>query len=188
MKAKSFKAILATVGIVAVGLVLAQEDLTNGLKAGVSAPTFQANASDGKSYSLKSLTEKGPAFLYFVKDGCSANPFSVKYFNRLYNAYKGKVRFIAVMNSGKDAYASFVKDYGAPFPGLLDPDEKIIQAYSVHHSQTVVMVGKDGKVAKTFQGYGKDSLSQLNASLAGAAKSAVLKVDLAGAPSGTAYG
>ena len=164
------------------------QGLENGLAANAIAPNFTASASDGKTYTLKSLTGNGPAFFYFLKDSCSANPYAVKYFNRLYNAYKGKVAFYALTDYNKSGYAGFVKEYQAPYVGILDPQRSVIHSYNVHHSQTVMLVGQDGKVVKTFKGFGKTALAELNASLAQVAKTDIQKVDFSGAPSGVAYG
>jgi hypothetical protein len=112
----------------------------------------------------------------------------VKYFNRLYNAYKGKVAFYALTDYSKSGYSDFVKEYQAPYIGILDPQRAIIHSFNVHHSQTVMLVGQDGKVIKTFKGFGKGALAELNASLAQVAKTDVQKVDFTGAPAGVAYG
>src|SRR4051812_43096743 len=71
------------------------------------APDFNAKGSDGKDYSLKSLTEKGPVFLYFVKKDCGSNPIAVKLFNRVFKAYEGKARLVAVVNADSDGFKEF---------------------------------------------------------------------------------
>jgi hypothetical protein len=112
----------------------------------------------------------------------------VKYFNRLYKAYKGKVQFLAVCDADAKTYQKFAAEYAARFAGLLDPDEKIIHAYNIPASQCAVRVDKGGIVGQVFKGFGKESLTALNQSMAQAAGIEPVAVDLASAPSGMRFG
>jgi peroxiredoxin len=169
------------------GIACAQGGQSDQAAQNAKAPEFSAKASDGKTYTLKALTEKKPVFLYFVKRDCGSNPMSVKLYNRLYNAYKGKVNFYAVINTDAEGFKGFASEYRAPFVALLDANKDVIKSYGIRASQTVVMVDTEGKRTK-FGGFGKESLAQLNAALAKAAGVDVQTVDLSDAPNGVAYG
>jgi peroxiredoxin len=188
MKDMKAKAILAVVGALAVGVSVACMQVpVEAQKADAKAPAFESKASDGKTYTLAQLTEKKPVFLYFVKRNCGSNPMSVKLYNRLFEAYKGKANFVAVINTNEEGYKSFVGEYKAPFIGILDPKKDVIHAYGIKASQTVVMVDKDGKRTK-FGGFGKQSLTELNLAMAKSLGVEAAKVDLSDAPDGVAYG
>jgi peroxiredoxin len=190
----SLKALMASLACVAVGCAAVAENLNQGAqvetkKDVVQAPDFSASASDGKTYTLKSLTEKKPVFLYFVKVDCGSNGRSVALFNSLYKQYGEKANFLAVINTkSADSYKEWAASYGATVPGVLDPNKEVIKSYIFRASQIVVMVDKDGKIAKTFRGFGKESLTELNASMAEVAGAKVAQVDLSRAPSGIAFG
>jgi peroxiredoxin len=169
-----------------VGAACAQSGVS-GATSNSKAPDFSAKGSDGKTYTLKALTEKKPVFLYFVKRDCGSNPTSVPLFTKLYKAYEGKVNFLAVSNADADGYKGFVSDFGAPFVGILDPQKEIIHAYGIRASQTVVMVNPDGS-RKKFGGFGREALKDLNASMAAAAGVPVKSIDLSDAPNGVAFG
>ena len=177
---------LAVFGLLAVGAFARQDhDL---IKAGDKAPDFSVVGTDGKTHTIASLTKDGPVFLYFVKQNCGANPLAVPLFNQLYGAYGKKAQFVGVMDADKGGFDDWKSTFKGQFVTLLDKNEKIIHGYGVAFSQTTVMIGKDGKVAKVFPGFGKESMSSLNASLAGAAKVGVQNVDLSNAPTRPRFG
>ncbi len=158
------------------------------LKVGVKAPEFSAKASDNKTYSLKDLTADGPVYLYFVKATCGSNPRAVPLFKQLYDAYGAKVKFIAVMDAESDEVAGWRDDYKVKYSVLFDPKLAVIHAYGNEASQSVYMIGKDGKIAAVFPGFGNESLTKLNKSMAETAKLPEAKLDLGRAPAGLAFG
>ena len=65
------------------------------LEAGADVPKFSLTGTDGKTYTPESLTENGPAFVYFVKEVCTANPRALPLYNELYKAYGDKMAILA---------------------------------------------------------------------------------------------
>lgn len=151
-------------------------------KVGTAAPNFKAMGSDGKSHTLASLTEKGPVFLYFIQATCPINAEAVKYFNRIAEAYKGKVSFVGVIDGEKEEYDTWQSKFKAPYTVLLDPDMKIIKSYGALRSPWGILVDKDKKIAKVWTGYSKGQIDEMSASIAGAGKVAKVKIDTSGAP------
>lgn len=170
--------------LVAVGFMRPNDALESGEKA----PTFSAPGSDGKTHTLASLTAKGPAFLYFIKDGCPVNAEAVVYMNRLADAYKGKATFVGVINADKSGYERWNKTYKSPMPVLLDPDLKIIRSYKASASPWVVEVTKDGTIGQVWKGYSSKSLGEIGTKLASAAGVKPAQVDLKGAPGSMTFG
>jgi len=159
-----------------------------GAKVGDKSVEISASGSDGKTHTLKSLTEKGPVYLLFVKEQCSANPYATPFFTKIHEAYGDKVNFIGVINSEKEGHANWKKTYKGPWMTLLDPKKEIISGFGVRRSTPVIKIGKDGKVEKVFLGWGQEVLKDLSADMAKEAKIAEKPIDLSGAPSGMRYG
>ncbi len=158
------------------------------LKPGSQAGEFSAKGTDGKTHTLKSVTATGPVFFYFIKEDCPINADAVKYYTRLSAAYKDKAQLVGVFNGDEKQFANWQKRYKVPFTVLLDPDMKIIKGYKAQASPWVMEVDSKGKVAKVWPGYSAPMLNELSASMAGASKQSVAKVDFAGAPADTRYG
>jgi peroxiredoxin len=158
-------------------------------KAGEKAPAFSAKANDGKTYTLASVTKKGPAVLYFIKTDCPTNEQAVKYYLRIAEAYKGsKVPFIGVINGDENACKEWNKAFNVKFPILLDPEMKIIRSWKAERSPWVIMVGKDGKIVKEWPGYSNAYLTELSGLIAKGAGVKTKKCDFSGSPTNPRYG
>lgn len=144
-------------------------------------------AADNKA-KLAELAKKGPVFVYFVKENCGSNPESVPLFKQIDAAYKGKVNFVAVINTDESGFKKWNKEYDTKLDALYEPSKGLMHDYDVPHSQTVVVLDKDLKETERFGGYGKAELEKLNKALAKAAKADVAKLDLSGAPDHGAFG
>lgn len=147
------------------------------LKQGATAPEFTGKTADGKEVTRASFLGKTGGLIYFINHDCPVNADAVAHFNKLASAYAGKVGFIGVINGDKSTFTTWQKKFNAPFPVVLDPDLKIIRAFKAQFSPWAMMVSKEGKIAKVWQGYSSGSLLEINQSLAAAAsmKAAVLK-------------
>jgi thiol-disulfide isomerase/thioredoxin len=159
-----------------------------GAKIGDASYAIDTTASDGKTHSIKSLTEKGPFYLLFVKEQCSANPYATPFFQKIYEAYGDKVTFVGVINADKAGHANWKKEWKGQWTTLLDPEMKIIKGFNVKRSTPVIKIGKDGKVEKIFNGWGQASLKELSADMAKEAKVPEKDLKLDEAPNGTHYG
>jgi peroxiredoxin Q/BCP len=158
-------------------------------KAGDKAPDFSAQGNDGKSYTLASVTKKGPAVLYFIRTDCPTNDQALKYYVRIVNAYKGcKVPFIGVINGDLDRFNLWNRDFKVPFPVLLDPDKKIIHSWKAQRSPWVIMVAKDGKIMKEWPGYSNTFLKELSAMIAKGSGVKEKTCDFSGSPTNPRYG
>lgn len=153
---------------------------------GTKAPNFSAKGSDGKTHTLASVTKSGPVVLYFIQSTCPVNAEAMKYFNRVGAAYKG-ARLVGVIDENAAGYKEWAKEFKPTFPVLFDPNKTIIRAYQAQASPWAIHV-KNGEIAKVWDGYSAKYLTELNASVASAAKSAPKKLDFKGAPTLPAFG
>lgn len=158
------------------------------LEAGADVPKFSLTGTDGKTHTPETLTENGPAFVYFVKEVCTANPRALPLYNELYKAYGDKINFVAVINSEKAAAEAWKKEFGADYVALLDPDMQVIKAFGLDQSQHTFLINKEGKIEQAFHGFGQDALEPLSQEMAKVGGSDVAKLDFSNAPRRRAYG
>lgn len=145
-----------------------------------AAPDFKTEASDGKTYTLKALTEKKPVYFYFINRTCPVNGEAFKHFQSIQASYKGKVNFIGVIDGDKTDYDDWQKEFKSDFPVILDPKLKIIRSYAVQASPTIIKVESNGIISIKQLGYSRDSLKELNSMIAketGMKKAALAFID-----------
>ena len=177
----------AALGLMAAAaLVYAQQG--EAALVGKDAPAFEAATTAGKNVSLKSLTQDGPVFLLFWKEPCPHNPRASALFNEIHKAYGEKSRLVGIVSTGADGASKWQKQFGVEYPFIADGNHSIQGSFGVPKSIVTIMVGKDGKVAKTFPGYGATELGALNEAMAEAAGVPAVKVDLKSAPARKTYG
>lgn len=174
-------------GLMAVAAVVVAQQGEAAL-VGKSAPAFEAVATDGKKLSLETLTKDGPVFLVFWKERCPHNGRASALFNELHKAYGEKSRLVGLVTAQGDRANTWQKQFGVEYPFASDTDQGILKSYGLNKSIVTVMVGKDGKVMKSFPGYGATEMGELNVAMAAAAGVDVKKVELMGAPTSKTYG
>ncbi len=169
-------------------LALAAPALSGAQKKSTAAPDFTAEASDGKTYTLKTLTAEKPLVLYFIKRGCPTNAEAVQYFQAIHAAYKGKANIVGVIDGDKQEFKQWKPDFNVSFPVLFDPAMKIIRDYRAAASPTVIVVGTDQIVSLNQRGYSQSSLETLNATAAKIAGYKMVQVDFKGTPKVMTFG
>lgn len=158
------------------------------LPEGSVAPTFSGKAHDGRDISLDKMLKKGPIFVLFWKEVCPHNPRASILYNTLYEAYKDKVQFVGIVWTSPEKIAEWAKGFQVQYPLLPDPEKKLIKAYEMRFSIVAMEIGKDGRIAQVFPGYGKETLENLNRAFAKAAEVEVANVDLSKAPPRQTFG
>src|SRR4051795_7136574 len=91
------------------------------LSKGKQAPAIQLPTLDGGQFSLNDALTSGPAVLVFFKISCPVCQFALPFFERIYQAAKGKsVTIIGVSQNSKKDTDFFKKQYGITLPIALD--------------------------------------------------------------------
>ncbi len=176
--------LLATLGVLGVACAFAVQNSPH-LEVGKDAPSFAGTASDGKDYSLKSLTAEGPAFVVFWKKRCPHNGKASALFNALHKAHG--VNLVGLVNASDEDAKAWVTQFDLSYPLLADAEKKTIGAYAVKYSICTFQISKEGKIEKVFPGYGKESMEALNAAMTSVSGKKV-EVDLSSAPGALAWG
>jgi thiol-disulfide isomerase/thioredoxin len=81
-------------------------------------------------------------------------------------AGRENLRVIAVDTESRDVFRKLVRGLGTLDLQLAyDPDEKGREAFGVKGIPHMVIVGRDGKIAAVFRGYGEDKLDDIAAAI-----------------------
>ena len=147
-----------------------------------AAPSFRAEADDGKAYSLHDLAEEGPLALVFIKDGCPCSVAAGPYYSRLGESYGSRVRFFGVIDGDARVAKAWGQKNRVSFPILCDPDLRIVREYKAENSAYFAVIARGGTVEKYWPGYGADMLKEANALLARLAGVEAKPIDVADAP------
>lgn len=175
-------ALILCAGLLAIGSTLFAQ------RATPRVSEFEAKASDGKTYTLKSLTKDGPVVLYFISETCPVNEEAVKYFKAIDEAYKGQANIIGVINSDLSGYKAWNYGHRVKFPVLLDSSLSIIRSYRVAASPTIIVVDKSGEVLAAHHGYSQSSLKELNKSISSRKGIKPPGIDFGSAPTSMSFG
>lgn len=133
---------------------------------GKDAPDLTLKLLDGKTYRQSSL--KGNVVLLdYWATWCGPCKASLPHINELARdkdlAAKGLRVFAA--NDGEDAatVTRFLTAAKYTFQVPLDPTKALAQAYRVSGIPLTILIGRDGKVAQVFEGYGDGTAEEIKA-------------------------
>lgn len=144
-------------------LLLSSATSAAGLKVGDLAPDFSLLGLDGKKHALAELHAKGPALLFFWSTECSFCRAMAPRLQKLYaeRAPDGlTVAGIDIDFNMHEQVKGFVQERKLEFlilHGSLD-NADVVEAYGVPGTPTLVLVGRDGRVA--YWGHSLDEATQ----------------------------
>src|ERR1017187_4542487 len=123
-------------------------------KVGDTAPLFEGQNQDGKTFSLAGLIGKKIVLLYFYpKDftgGCTKEACGFR--DRMGELQTNNVEVIGVSHDSVESHKKFADEYKLNFTLIADPDGKIIEAYAVKMPMMAMskrvsfLIGLDGKI------------------------------------------
>ena len=128
------------------------------VKAGDAAPAFTLKDLDGKDVSLASLAGK-VVLLDFWATWCNPCKAAMPFIQKIHDEYKGKGVMVYGVNTGdtKDGAAKkYMAEKGYTYPCLLAGDDLANKSYGTSAIPTLVVIGKDGKIAMVEVGFGGD--------------------------------
>lgn len=127
------KNLMAVATLALSAAVLADEAPTTSLEEGMQAPDWTLPGSDGNTYALADLLEKGPVVLaWFPKaftPGCTAQCKSLAQNGDMIREYKVSYFMASVDPIGDNT--EFASKYDADFPILSDESKEVANAYQV---------------------------------------------------------
>jgi peroxiredoxin len=141
------------------------------LEAGQKAPPFRLMSTDGKERSLQEGLAAGPVLAAFFKVSCPTCQYTFPYIERLYQQLiaagaKGPQVWGIVQDDAGQGKA-FAKEFGVTFPILADDEPyETTLAYGLNFVPTLFLIGRDGRVEITCDGFHKADLLALHKRLA----------------------
>jgi peroxiredoxin len=154
-----------------------------------AAPPIEGTTSANAKFKLSEAIKKGPVYVYFISTTCPVTASATKYFDRIAKGFNGKsVTFVGIVNDGKAGFDPWQREHKLSFSSILDPDYKVIEAYKITNAPSAALIGKDGKLVKTWSGWSKGYLQEQIGMIANLIKSASPAVNLAGAPASVEAG
>lgn len=146
-------------------------------------PAFTASATDGKTYTAKSLVKKDTVLL-FIQSHCPHNKKAMPDWNKVATALKGNVRVLGVIGADLKAAKEFSSHNKTVFPVLADKDFKMIEGFGAKQSlDHAVVLSRTQAWEKSWSGYSEGSLRELLKTLG-----TNVKLDLSSFPEKTQSG
>jgi peroxiredoxin len=138
------------------------------LSTGKAAPAFELATTDGHPQSLVKALEMGPVLTVFFKVTCPTCQYTFPFLERLWQqlrAYGVQIWGISQDNT-RDTH-HFMKEYGVTFPILIDDyPYETSRAFGLKYVPTIFLVGRDGQVTISSEGFSKVDLLEIQNSLA----------------------
>jgi len=128
---------------------------------GKPAPAIALKTLDGQALSL--ADQKGKVVLIDTwATWCPPCRASLPHLDKLYQSVKDKGVNVYAVNVQEEAddVEAFVKKTNLTVPVLLDKDGAVSQAYKASAIPETIIIGKDGKVAKVFIGFGGEETAR----------------------------
>lgn len=135
-------------------------------KAGNPAPDFELSDPNGNMVKLQELLKKGPVVVVMTKDGCPCSEESQPFFNDLYDHYKDKMSFVAMIDVDRPKAMLYEGSMGVKYPIACETDGKTYAKYHVKQSVYTYYISQDGTLQKVWPGYWVGMLNELNQMIA----------------------
>jgi len=148
-----------------------------GLKPGDPAPVFVAKAHDDSEFYLRDYCgeprgkrcrqERNVLVLSFFATWCKPCRAEMPVLQELASKYRGEGVLFYLVNQGqpRDTVSNFIFDQVVTLPVLLDQYEVTAKKYGVRELPTLVVIGKDGKLAEYHSGYAEGYQAALGRTL-----------------------
>lgn len=132
------------------------------LEAGALASHFTLLGLDGREYSIPRSPGDGPLLLVFFRAKCDTCDLAFPYINRLREAYPAGWRLWAVSQDDAVRSAEYRERFGIGYPVLIDSALEVSRLYDPPSTPTLFLVGEDGRVEYTSEGFDKAELNELS--------------------------
>ncbi len=137
------------------------------LTAGKTAPTFQLATITGETLSLQVALAKGRVLVAFFKVSCPTCQYTFPYLERLHQQFRGQgVQIWGVVQDKAQDAEKFAAALGVTFPILVDDyPYKTSREYNLKYVPTLFLIGPDGRVEMSSEGFCKSDLLAMQKSL-----------------------
>jgi peroxiredoxin len=136
------------------------------ISIGETAPAFELNGIDGKSYKLNKDGARLTLAVFF-KTTCPTCKMAWPYVEKLYQQYRAAG--LAVWGISQDARADsaeFAADRGSTFPILMDRERSVSRAYGPQFVPTLLLVDRGNTIQESVVAFDKAGLNRLAQAMA----------------------
>ena len=130
-----------------------------------AAPALDLSTLGGEKFSLSAKLREGPVVLVFFKISCPTCQFTLPFLGRLFDAqFPGSPCIFGISQDGAENTGKFNEHFGIHFPVLLDlggDNYPASNAYGITNVPSLFLVGQDGQIAWSLNGFHKAELNEL---------------------------
>ncbi len=141
------------------------------LSVGAQAPDFTLSGIDGKQYSLSTALKQGPLLAVFIQTACPVCDLAMPYLNRLTEAYGDQAwQLWVISQDDQQASQHYAQRFEPKFPLLVDDPADgwaVSRAYDPPATPTLFLIGPDGRVQFSGEGFSKADLNAASERIAG---------------------
>lgn len=155
------------------------------LAVGDLCPGFSLTRLDGTPSWFDAGSRSKPALLVFFETDCPTCRLTIPYLNRLWRATGDQAEILGVSQDGEQPTRELIEQAPIEFPVALDRNLEVTKLYEPIAVPTLFLIGTDGRVLNTVDGFDKRALNEIATAMAG--KPLVIAEPFDGAPD-TKYG
>jgi peroxiredoxin len=138
--------------------------------------------NDDQPLNWKKFSGGLPVVLVFIKEGCPCSTEFEPFFHRVEKLYRGKVRFIGVIDAKREVAQRYAKKEAVPYRVLPDPDRQVIRRFKAENGGYVVLLSPEGVIEGFWPGCTAATMQELNHRIAGQLGIEKRFLDVAGMP------
>ncbi len=128
-----------------------------GAQEGSPAPDFTLQDVDGKSFRAADYLGRQPILMDFWATWCGPCKTELPHLDDIYQDFKEQGLLFLAISEDSPRSASKVKPYVRSMnyaaTVLMDPDGQVLRKYFGSSLPHTVLIDRNGKIARTFQGY-----------------------------------
>jgi hypothetical protein len=121
---------------------------------------------DGVQRPLELAWSEGPALVVIGHRDCATTRLTLPFVDRLYQRRPPGASVIAVLQDDADAARALLADLGLTMPVALEADPyPLATELELRAAPTLLLVGRDGIIARAAEGFSRDELQAFSAAL-----------------------
>jgi peroxiredoxin len=147
-----------------------------------AADGLEATGHDGRRRRWAGLSGGQPVVVVFIKDGCPCSPEFEPFFHRVAALYRGRARFVGVIDAPVKAARQYAAEQHVPYTILADPERRIIRRLKAENGGYVALLTAEGVIDGFWPGCSVATMTELGRGIARLAGVAERPLDVTGMP------
>lgn len=160
----------------------------SGAHHGRPVKPFTAVTHDGRAFAWEEFAAGQLVVLVFIKKDCPCSAEFEPFFQRLAMAYRGRVRFLGVIDADRNAARRYAEANRVAYPVIADADCSVIRQFQAENGGYIALVRPGGTVEALWPGCSAEMMRDVNRRLAQLAGVDERPLDTAGLPAALTTG